>query len=84
MAANSDCYCFNLMFILLSQTLRRSDTDVQNCCTCVHSQNSCERVSIFILQNTHRAEPTLLHFVKNWLVGAIRIIYTVYTENCAI
>ena len=48
---------FTVMLILLSHTRRRSDTDVQNCCTCAHSQNRCETVSISILQNSHRAEP---------------------------
>ena len=66
---------FTVMFILLSHTCRRSDTDVQNCCTCAHSQNRCETVTISILQNSQRAEQTILHFVKNWLVGTIRIVY---------
>ena len=66
---------FTVMFILLSHTRRRSDTDVQNCCTCAHSQNRCETVSISTLQISHRAEPTILHFVENWLVDTIRIIY---------
>ena len=66
---------FNVMFILLSHIRRRSDTDVQNCCTCALFQNRCETVSISILQNSQSAEPTMLHFVKNWLVGTIRIIY---------
>ena len=66
---------FSVMFILLSHTRRRSATDVQNCCTCAHSQNRCETISISILQNSQRAEPTILHFVKNWFVGTIRIIY---------
>ena len=69
---------FTVMFILLSYTRRRSDTDVQNCCTCAHSQNKYETVSISILQNSQRAEPTILHFVKNWLVSTIRIIYLYY------
>ena len=43
----------------------------KNCCAYAHSQNRYETVSIFILQNSHRAEPTILHFVKNWLVGTI-------------
>ena len=39
---------FTVMFIL--NTRRRSATDVQNCCTCAHSQNRCETVSISISQ----------------------------------
>ena len=71
----SNVIVFTVLFILLSHTRRRFDTDVQNGCTCAHSQNRCETVSISILQISHRAEPTILHFVKNWLVGTIRIIY---------
>ena len=59
-----------VMFTLLSHTHRRSDTDVQKL-----SQNRYETVSISILKNSHRAELTILHFVKNRLVGTIRIIY---------
>ena len=36
---------FTVMIILLSYTHRRSDTDVQNGCTCAHSQNGCKTVS---------------------------------------
>ena len=55
---------FTVMFRLLSYTRRRSATDVQNCCTCAHSQNRCETVSISILQNSQRAEPTILHLLR--------------------
>ena len=72
---------FTVMFILLSHTCRRSDTDVQNCCTCAHSQNRCETVTISILQNSQRAEPTILHFVKNWLVGTIRGSFFMFVES---
>ena len=65
---------FTVMFILLSYTRRRFNTDVQNCCTCAYSQNICKTVSIYILQNTYRAKPIILHFVKNWLVGTMLII----------
>ena len=65
-----------VMFVLLSHTRKRFDIDVQNCCTCANFQNRCETVSTSLLQISHRAEPTILHFVKNLLVGTIRIIAT--------
>ena len=51
------CYAY----ITITHTRKKSDTDVQSCCTCAHSQNRCETVSISILHNSHRAEPTILH-----------------------
>ena len=60
-----------VMFILRSHTRRRPYTDVQNCCTWTDVKQFlspyCKR--------SYKAEQPILHFVKNWLVGTIRIIY---------
>ena len=73
---------FTVMFILLSHTRRRSDTDVQNCCTCAHSQNRGETISISVLQNSQEAEPTILHFLRTGKL--VQCALYIYTENCAI
>ena len=67
-----------VMFILRLHTRRRSDTDVQFFCTCTHSQNRCETVSLSILkmlQKLHRAEPNNIAFCYELIVGSIRIKY---------